>query len=355
MARIALGALTTLNLSTHLDPMFVDLYNLRELIATSSYSVAAPAFAIDGSLRVVFGATTAITTQIAGSNVTPRVQAVGADSSAAALSAFMYDSVNASAAAYLYLGRSRGSLGAHGACGAGDLIGRISFAGSDGSDYAEAARIQAAVDTPAPGVGDMPGRLTFFTSADGSEVPSAAMIIDSSQHTSPGLDNTSSCGIASRRWSVMYAASGTINTSDAREKTEVAPLSAAELAAAQQLGRELGTFRFLAAVAAKGDAARLHVGMTVQRAIEIMAAHALDPLRYGFICHDTWPEEMVPAVTREEPTGLLNQDGSPNMRTVVLQPERVVPAGDRYSFRTDELLLFIARGLEARIAALEAR
>ena len=30
------------------------------------------------------------------------------------------------------------------------------------------------------------------------------------------------------------------------------------------------------------------------------------------------------------------------------------PAGDRYSFRMDELCLFIARGMEERIAALEA-
>jgi hypothetical protein len=39
--------------------------------------------------------------------------------------------------------------------------------------------------------------------------------------------------------------------SDAREKTAVAPLTAAELAAAAELAREIGTFRFLAAIEAK--------------------------------------------------------------------------------------------------------
>src|SRR5690606_15768266 len=98
-----------------------------------------------------------------------------------------------------------------------------------------------------------------------------------------------SLGAAAVRWSEVFAVNGTINTSDAREKTEVAPLSAAEIAAARDLAREIGTFQWLASVAEKGaDKARRHVGLTVQRAIEIMESHGLDPMRYGFICYDEW-------------------------------------------------------------------
>lgn len=45
--------------------------------------------------------------------------------------------------------------------------------------------------------------------------------IESGGHTRPGADNAYSCGTAANRWSVVYAATGTINTSDAREKTDV--------------------------------------------------------------------------------------------------------------------------------------
>jgi hypothetical protein len=41
----------------------------------------------------------------------------------------------------------------------------------------------------------------------------------------PGVDNVSSLGLASYRWATVYAANGTINTSDAREKENVKDLS----------------------------------------------------------------------------------------------------------------------------------
>lgn len=170
----------------------------------------------------------------------------------------------------------------------------------------------------------------------------------------PTSDNAIPCGGPANRFTVYWAASGTISTSDAREKTSVNSLSPAEIGAAKQLAGELGTFRFLDAVAKKGDEARMHVGMTVQRAMEIMTAHGLDPLRYGFICHDSWPEKIIPARTEPRETGLFSAEGAPMVEEVEVEPARVVPAGDRYAFRTDELLLFIARGFDARLTALEA-
>jgi hypothetical protein len=154
----------------------------------------------------------------------------------------------------------------------------------------------------------------------------------------PAVDNSKTFGTSSARWTVVYATTGTINTSDAREKTAITALTADELAAAKDVAQALGTYQWLTAVQLKGADARLHVGITVQTVIAIMQAHNLDPMHYGFVCYDQWVEQ--PEVTDPE-TG------------EVVQP--YVPAGDRYGLRYDELSVFIARGLEARIAAIEAQ
>lgn len=142
------------------------------------------------------------------------------------------------------------------------------------------------------------------------------------------VNGTLNLGSATYRWNTIYATNGTINTSDARGKTAVRPLTGSEIAASKDLAQEIGAFKFLAAIEAKGDQARSHIGMTVQRAIEIMQSRGLDPFAYGFICYDRWDSGV---------------DG-----TIVTE------AGDSYGFRVDELLLFVARGFEQRLAALEA-
>jgi hypothetical protein len=58
----------------------------------------------------------------------------------------------------------------------GDIIGNVSFQGNDGSDFNEAANIKAEVDGT-PGTNDMPGRLTFSTTADGASSPTERMRI----------------------------------------------------------------------------------------------------------------------------------------------------------------------------------
>ena len=102
------------------------------------------------------------------------------------------------------------------------------------------------------------------------------------------------CGWSSRLWSQVYAASTTISTSDATLKTlrdgstavgdnyGVSQLTSDELAAFLEIGREIGVYKFKDAVAAKGaDAARLHSGLTVQKAIAILESYDLDPM---FLC-----------------------------------------------------------------------
>lgn len=168
----------------------------------------------------------------------------------------------------------------------------------------------------------------------------------------PNSDNTVSNGAAGNRWSVIYAGNGTINTSDAREKTAVRALTDSEIAAAKELSKEIGAFKFLSAVAEKGEAARTHIGMTVQRAVEIMTAHGLDPMAYGFICFDKWDASTHRAVV-EAKSAVLDEHGNVVQPAVEAQDAVIQPGGDRYGFRTDQLLLFIAQGFEARLTALE--
>jgi len=170
-----------------------------------------------------------------------------------------------------------------------------------------------------------------------------AIVIDTSQNVFPNTDNAKTLGAAGNRWSVVYAGTGTINTSDARHKTAVSNMTANELAAATELAREIGTFKFISALAEKGEGARLHIGMTVQRAIEIMQFHGLDPMIYGFICYDEWDRSEIKIAARRD------EDGN------VLEEEQIfaTEAGNRYGFRTDELLLFIARGFEERLTSIE--
>lgn len=62
----------------------------------------------------------------------------------------------------------------------GDTIGGMQYEAADGATYVQAAIIRAAVDGT-PGVNDMPGRLEFQTTPDGSNTPIEAMRIDNTQ------------------------------------------------------------------------------------------------------------------------------------------------------------------------------
>jgi hypothetical protein len=175
-------------------------------------------------------------------------------------------------------------------------------------------------------------------------------VLISSTSLQPAADNELDAGTPSYRFKTYYGVDGAINTSDAREKTAVRSLSKAEIAAARDLSLEIGAFQWLAAVDAKGaDNARLHIGTTVQRAIEIMEKHGLDPWRYGFICRDEITRRVK--LTRKE----VEQAGLPALPKGQKELETELPAGHRLGFRYDQLGMFIIRGLAARLSALEAR
>jgi len=73
--------------------------------------------------------------------------------------------------ALIALAKSRGTTaGSNTVVVSGDELGRVSFQGSDGTEFVEGAFIQAQVDAT-PGANNMPGRLVFSTTADGAASP----------------------------------------------------------------------------------------------------------------------------------------------------------------------------------------
>ena len=103
----------------------------------------------------------------------------------------------------------------------------------------------------------------------------------------PGSDNAVTLGNGSFRWSQVYAGTGTINTSDAREKTELRPVSDSERRAVRRVMADVGVFRGLSAVAEKGEMARLHAGVTAQAVEAAFAAEGLDARSYALFCEDS--------------------------------------------------------------------
>ena len=71
----------------------------------------------------------------------------------------------------------------------GDLIGSIEFKGNDGANFTAAGRIDVMVDG-GTGADDMPGRIQFLTSADGSGAPTEHMRIHSGGQVSMGKNST---------------------------------------------------------------------------------------------------------------------------------------------------------------------
>jgi hypothetical protein len=120
------------------------------------------------------------------------------------------------------------------------------------------------------------GSVSIFVTPTGSNAGSFA----------PSGDNTVSNGTASFRWSVVYAATGTINTSDANQKQNVAELDEAEKRVAVRLKGLIKKFKFKNAVAEKGVNARIHVGVIAQDVKAAFEAEGLDANQYGMFCSD---------------------------------------------------------------------
>ena len=114
----------------------------------------------------------------------------------------------------------------------------------------------------------------------------------------PNADDAYALGGATFRWSEVFAGTGTINTSDANLKEQVADLDAAELAVAQRIKSLIKKFKFKNAVQKKGDDARIHVGVMAHDVKAAFEAEGLDAHAYGMFCENTETDENGTEITR---------------------------------------------------------
>ena len=227
------------------------------------------------------------------------------------------------------------------------------------------------------------------------------LTIDGGGNLYSGKDNNANAlGLPSKRWSTVFAGTGTINTSDEREKVWRGGLTDAELAAARRIVSELGFFQWADAVAEKGeDGARIHFGVRAQAVARILIEEGVEAdqqidlasdifvpepqrpsFRCGFMCFDTWQDQFnaeyeTVEVPHQVASGLFDAAGVEVMKTVYTTEVRPTggtikaqPAGNRFGLRMDQLALFITAALAAdlvkcevaytalaeRVAALEA-
>lgn len=176
----------------------------------------------------------------------------------------------------------------------------------------------------------------------------------------PGSDNAVSVGNSTYRFTQVYAASGSINTSDANEKQDIQPYPGAVLDAWGDV--ELRQFLFKDAVEKKGEAARIHAGVIAQQVVEAFKKHGVEATKYGLLCYDEWPDEYE-TVEVEDTPAVLDTDGNEVTPAQTHTEQRVVTeAGSRYGIRYSEALCIEAayqrrraQRLEESVSALKKR
>jgi hypothetical protein len=172
-------------------------------------------------------------------------------------------------------------------------------------------------------------------------------------------DNAVDLGDASVKWRVVYAGTGSINTSDENEKQQITSLTSAEMTAATAISKLFKNYKWNDAVASKGDDARTHTGVIAQQVQTAMSDAGLDASKYAFWCSNTWWEKEVEvaAVEANEEKLIKAQDAYTRIDTYSSEEE--APEGavkkTRMGIRYAELLSFIGAATEQRLTSIEAR
>ena len=191
----------------------------------------------------------------------------------------------------------------------------------------------------------------------------------------PSNDNNYDLGISSNRYDDVFATNGTIQTSDEREKQQIASLTDAEMTAAKAISKLFKTFKWNDKVEAKGDAARTHTGVIAQQVEQAMTDAGLTASNYAFWCSDTWWEtqtEVAAVEAVEAQDAVYDEEGNlvseaveaveaqeAYTRTDTYNTQEEAPEGaterNRKGIRYPELLSFIGAATEQRLTSIEAR
>jgi hypothetical protein len=235
-----------------------------------------------------------------------------------------------------------GGVSIIGTAGAGNSIGgavALTAGGAQGTGNAGAVTLQAGNNNSSGNGGSIV--LTTGSSSSGAAggitlniggTDRLYVVSATSVAVQPAGDNTLSAGAPSARFSVVYAGTGTINTSDENLKTDFQTLSAAETRVAQAAKKLLKKYKFKDSVADKGpDGARWHFGIGAQSLAMAFEAEGLDANDYGMFCRDSWYEVNGSPMDADKVAYTKDSEGA----VLVV----------RYGVRYDELLVFIVAAL----------
>lgn len=161
---------------------------------------------------------------------------------------------------------------------------RFSLSGATSDTIYFQSTIDNYVTTNVVATIDAPTAILNFVA--GAPTVAGAVVYHAGAHAIPATDNTSNLGSASKRFGTVYAGAGTINTSDEREKTAFAPIPESVRRAVRRVVSEIGVFQWKDAVAEKGEAARLHIGVSAQRVRDAFAAEGENAERWALFCRD---------------------------------------------------------------------
>ena len=162
-------------------------------------------------------------------------------------------------------------------------------------------------------------------------------------------DNIIDLGGASQRFDDVYATNGTIQTSDLNLKTDIAELDEAEKRVATAAKGLIRKFRWIDSVEAKGDDARIHIGVIAQDLKAAFEAEGLDAGRYAMFISTTWWEadEVIPAVEEvlDEEGNVITEAQPERTETRTYETAEEAPEGaverTRLGVRYNQLLAFI--------------
>jgi len=296
--------------------------------------------------------------------------AISADTGNVAADSFLRFDVDGSEAmridssGNLLVGKTDTGVGNYGFAARGDTGGSVEMARDGGTvlyinrGTSDGVLVDARQGNSTKGyIGTEGGRL-FIESAGSANLAGIGFSAGGAVSVQPRkngtwADNAVDLGSGGYRWDDVYATNATIQTSDQNEKQDIEELSEAEKRVATAAKGLIRKFRWIDAVAEKGDDARIHVGVIAQDLQAAFEAEGLDAGRYAmFISSTLWEaDEVIPAVAEE-----LDEDGSVITEA---QPERTVkriyetaeeaPAGaverTRLGVRYPELLAFIIGAL----------
>ncbi len=173
------------------------------LLVEDSANPDSSPFVVDASGNVVVGNDSALT--YASGGVVPQLQVNKAGSEQIGISRFSADT---GSNAFVFL-KSRGAtINAFDVVASGDGLGSINWYGADGTAGIQAASITATVDGT-PGTNDMPGRLSFSTTADGASAPAERIRINSSGLTTVGFGAITGVALSTTVAAKLYSSNTT--------------------------------------------------------------------------------------------------------------------------------------------------